>query len=112
MPTAAAKPGSAVLRKLLRNSRVYLRGGLAVAGRRGRARDLFSRDAESRGVLYTRRCASPWSIIFDFDKRNNFYSDYVHMLGKVRVYSPEVMKVAAAWLRKAVRRMSKCLKEA
>ena len=31
------------------------------------------------------------------------------MLGKVRVYSPEVMKVAAAWLRKAVRRMSKCL---
>ena len=66
-------------------------------------------DAESRGVLYTRRCASPWSIIFDFDKRNNFYSDYVHMLGKVRVYSPEVMKVAAAWLRKAVRRMSKCV---
>ena len=38
-----------------------------------------------------------------------FYSDYVHMLGKVRVYSPEVMKVAAAWLRKAVRRMSKCV---
>ncbi|CAH0378214.1 unnamed protein product [Pelagomonas calceolata] len=58
----------------------------------------------------TRRpCASPWSVIFDFDKRNNFYSDYVHMLGKVRVYSPEVMKVAAAWLRKAVRRMSKCV---
>ena len=28
---------------------------------------------------------------------------------KVRVYSPEVMKVAAAWLRKAVRRMSKCV---
>ena len=108
MPTAAVKPGSAVLRKLLRNSRVYLRGGLAVAERSG----AISRDAESRGVLYTRRCASPWSIIFDFDKRNNFYSDYVHMLGKVRVYSPEVMKVAAAWLRKAVRRMSKCLKEA
>ena len=34
------------------------------------------------------------------------------MLGKVRVYSPEVMKVAAAWLRKAVRRMSKCVKGA
>ena len=77
-----------------------------------RAHDLFSRDAESRGVRYTRRCASPWSVIFDFDKRNNFYSDYVHMLGKVRVYSPEVMKVAAAWLRKAVRRMSKCMKVA
>ena len=66
----------------------------------------------SYGVRYTRRCASPWSVIFDFDKRNNFYSDYVHMLGKVRVYSPEVMKVAAAWLRKAVRRMSKCVKGA
>ena len=105
MPTAAVKPGSAVLRKLLRNSRVYLRGGLAVAGRRGAI-------SKSRGVRYTRRCASPWSVIFDFDKRNNFYSDYVHMLGKVRVYSPEVMKVAAAWLRKAVRRMSKCVKGA